>query len=110
MLFKSRGNKRTDPPKSTVVPVERLRRTCDPAQLDFGSTAELEPVRGLIGQDRALRAIRFGVGIRQNDFNLFVLGPPESGKSTAVHSYLEEKLTFPFQATCIATQPTTTAA
>ncbi len=91
MLFKNRGTKKSDPPKSTIVPVERLRRTFDPGQLGFQTTAEVEPVRGLIGQDRALRAIRFGIGIRQSDFNLFVLGPPESGKSTAVQSYLTEK-------------------
>jgi lon-related putative ATP-dependent protease len=91
MLFKSRGTKRAEPARSTVVPVEKLRRTFDAASLGFASTAELEPVRGLIGQDRALRAIRFGVGIRQSDFNLFVLGPPESGKSTAVQAYLGEK-------------------
>jgi lon-related putative ATP-dependent protease len=91
MLFKRGGNRRNDPPKSSVVPFENLRRTFDPASLGFASTAELEPVRGLIGQDRALRAIRFGIGIRQSDFHLFVLGPPESGKSTAVQSYLGEK-------------------
>ncbi|MEZ5923024.1 MAG: AAA family ATPase [Hyphomicrobiaceae bacterium] len=92
MLFKNRGGpKRADPARSTRVPVEKLRRTFDPSRLGFATTAELEPVQGLIGQDRALRAIRFGVSIRQSDFNLFVLGPPESGKSTAVQSFLKEK-------------------
>ena len=91
MLFKKSGAKKVEPPRSTLVPVEKLRRTFDAAALSFATTAELEPVQGLIGQDRALRAIRFGVGIRQDDFNLFVLGPPESGKSTAVQSYLKDK-------------------
>jgi lon-related putative ATP-dependent protease len=92
MLFKRGNSRRNGPLKSTSVPVEMLRRTFDSSLLGFATTAELEPVRGLIGQDRALRAIRFGIGIRQSDFNLFVLGPPESGKSTAVQSYLGEKV------------------
>ena len=92
MLFKKSGSKKAEPGRSTLVATEKLRRRFDPATLGFSTTAELEPVQGLIGQDRALRAIRFGVGIRQDDFNLFVLGPPESGKSTAVQSYLKEKV------------------
>ncbi len=68
-----------------------LRRTVDPAQLGFASTAELQPISGLIGQDRALKAIQFGANMKSNDFNVFVLGPPASGKSTAVKQYLDKK-------------------
>ncbi len=70
---------------------DRLRRAVDPAGLGFATTSELEPASGLIGQDRALGAIRFGASIRQTDFNLFVLGPPGAGKSTAVKAFLERK-------------------
>ena len=70
---------------------DELRRTVDPARLGFSTTKELEPIAGLIGQERALQAIRFGVSIRQPDFNLFVLGPNESGKTTAVRAFLEER-------------------
>ena len=45
----------------------------------------------MIGQERALRAIEFGVNMRSYDFNMFVLGPPASCKSTAVRSYLSKK-------------------
>jgi predicted ATP-dependent protease len=71
--------------------VSELRRTVDPATLKFTTTAELEPISGLIGQDRALKAIQFGANMRSNDFNVFVLGPPASGKSTAVKQYLSRK-------------------
>ncbi len=70
---------------------DALRRTIDPATLGFASTAELEPISGLIGQDRALRAIEFGADMKANDFNIFVLGPPASGKATAVRAYLAAK-------------------
>jgi lon-related putative ATP-dependent protease len=75
----------------SALPAALLRRKVDPAVLGFGSTRELEPIDGLIGQERALKAIELGVNIRQRDFNLFVLGPPESGKSTAVRTFLEKK-------------------
>ena len=46
---------------------------------------------GLIGQDRALKAIQFGTNIKSHDFNIFVLGPPASGKTTAVKAHLGPK-------------------
>ena len=61
-----------------------LRRVVNPASLGFKTTDELLPITGLIGQERALKAIQFGVNIKSHDFNLFVLGPPASGKTTAV--------------------------
>jgi lon-related putative ATP-dependent protease len=73
------------------LPVAELRHTVDPNTLGFATTAELEPISGLIGQERALKAIQFGTNMRSNDFNVFVLGPPASGKSTAVHQYLARK-------------------
>ena len=41
-----------------------LRLVCDPASLRFGSTEELPPLDGMIGQDRALSATTFGVGVK----------------------------------------------
>lgn len=77
-------------PGAALAPSE-LRRTVDPASLGFKTTAELEPISGLIGQDRALKAIQFGANMHAHDFNMFVLGPPASGKSTAVKQYLDRK-------------------
>lgn len=75
----------------TPLTTEALRRTVDPKKLGFKTTAELEPIAGLIGQNRALRAIEFGADMKSNDFNIFVLGPPASGKATATRSFLTEK-------------------
>ena len=88
---RSNGGGATNGPR-TVVPVARLRRSIDAATLGFQSTAELEPIKGLIGQERAQKAIQFGVSMRQPDFNLFVVGPPESGKSTAVQAFLDGRV------------------
>jgi len=68
-----------------------LRRVVNPATLGFKTTDELDPVSGLIGQERALRAIQFGTSIKSYDFNIFVLGPAASGKTTAVKAHLGPK-------------------
>ncbi len=78
-------------PPHAPLASDALRRNVDAASLSFKTTAELEPISGLIGQDRALRAIEFGANMRANDFNIFVLGPPASGKTTATRAFLTEK-------------------
>lgn len=54
------------------------------------STEELSPLEGIIGQDRALRALRFGLNIKEQGFNIYVSGIPGTGRTTAVKGYLEE--------------------
>ncbi|BAZ94624.1 ATP-dependent protease [Thiohalobacter sp. COW1] len=74
----------------TPLPAAQLCALCDPQQFDFHTTDDLEPLSGMVGQTRALEAIRFGVGIDNHGYNLFVLGPPGVGKQTAVHNFLRE--------------------
>lgn len=69
-----------------------LRAITDADALGFKSTDELEPIETLIGQDRALGAIRFGSEINQPGYNLFALGPQGTGRHTAVLSYLGKKV------------------
>src|SRR5690606_30022556 len=79
-------------PSHAPLAITELRRAVDPSALGFKTTSELEPARGLIGQDRALKAIQFGANMASHDFNIFVLGPAASGKTTAVRQHLERKL------------------
>ncbi len=60
-----------------------LRQRVEPDRLGFASTAELaqEPLPW-IGQERAHTAARFGLGIDQPDYHLFVLGDVGTGRST----------------------------
>ena len=68
-----------------------LRATCDPAALGFASTVELPPPDGMIGQDRAVAATGFGIAMRQAGYNLFVLGPPRTGKTTTMRRVLDRR-------------------
>src|SRR6266545_31045 len=67
---------------------EELRAFCDPATLPFVSTAELPPLEGVIGQERAVEATSFGVGMRPAGYNLFVLGPARTGKTSTMRRIL----------------------
>lgn len=70
---------------------ERLRRRCDPRIFSFSSTAELEPLSGIVGQDRALEALRLGLSLKapKHRHNVYVAGEPGLGKTSAVTQFLE---------------------
>ena len=68
-----------------------LKRRCDPRSLRFRTTAELEDLDEILGQERAIEALRFGIGIRSEGFNLFALGPNALGKHTTIRQFLDRK-------------------
>ena len=70
--------------------VKALAHTCDPKQFKFKTTAELEDLTEIIGQSRAVKAVHFGIGIRHEGYNLYIMGPPGIGKHTMVGDYLPE--------------------
>lgn len=77
-------------PAPAPLPPERLYRVCDPAGLPFATTAELPDSEEPIGQDRAVEAIRFAIGMRHRGFNLFALGPEGTGRRSLVMQYLTQ--------------------
>lgn len=70
---------------------DELRHACDPAGLGFASTAELDPIDGLIGQGRALSALDFGTRMVHQGYNIFALGSARSGRHGAIRRVLEAK-------------------
>ena len=74
----------------TLKPAE-LRRACDEASLAFGTTDELEDFADVLGQARAVEAIRFGVGIERDGYNLYAMGPEGIGRHSIVRRFLEQR-------------------
>jgi hypothetical protein len=70
---------------------ERRAPLTDPTGLGFATTEELADLEAMIGQDRAVEAVRFGMGIRRDGYNLFALGPPGIGKHTMIRQFLESR-------------------
>ncbi len=67
---------------------DRLARRTDPATFAFATTADLPPLDEMVGQDRAVEALAFGVEIRQPGYNLYAMGPEGIGKYTLVRQVL----------------------
>lgn len=59
---------------------DQVYRRFDPAQLGFNTTAELTPREGIVGQDRAVRALRFGLDIRQAGIQRLRGQPSQAGR------------------------------
>ena len=67
-----------------------LHCVCDPSTLDCKSSADIGSKGAIIGQDRAVRALRFGLDIQNKGFNIFVAGLPGTGRTTAIERFLDE--------------------
>ncbi|MCP8323483.1 MAG: AAA family ATPase [Candidatus Methylarchaceae archaeon HK02M2] len=75
------------------MPVERIRVEYDPKLMGCESTEEIEPLKEIIGQERAVKALKFGLDIKERGFNIYAAGFPGSGRKTAVKDFLEELAT-----------------
>ncbi|MDD1661569.1 MAG: AAA family ATPase [Methanomicrobiales archaeon] len=53
------------------------------------ATDTLQPLQEIIGQERALRALTFGLEIPETGFNIYVAGIAGTGRKTAVMDFLE---------------------
>ncbi|MHC5065978.1 MAG: Lon-like protease helical domain-containing protein, partial [Planctomycetota bacterium] len=76
---------------------DSYRRTCKTELFEVRDSRELPTLEDALGQDRAVEALRFGLGIHHRGYGLFVLGPTGTGRHDMVRKYLERRA---------ATQPT----
>lgn len=74
----------------TELPTRKLRMTCGPDLLSCDSSEDLPPLDTIVGQQRAVRSLRFGLGIKNLGFNIYVAGVPGTGRTTAVKRFLDE--------------------
>ena len=74
--------------KKFEVPADSVCWHCNTADFNFECTDELTPVQGLIGQDRAIDAIQFGLEVGKRGYNLFVTGLTGTGKASAIQRHL----------------------
>lgn len=79
---------------SPIAPLapDRLYRACDTGHFTFTTTAELDDLSEGIGQMRAIDAAHFGIGMRHAGYNLYVMGPPGSGKRYLVRQLLDQRV------------------
>jgi lon-related putative ATP-dependent protease len=78
------------PDSGIEVPVEKLRWHCAPHDLGIQSIDQVQPSTEIIGQDRALRALRVGLEMSQHGYNIFVTGSTGTGRTTTIKRLLHE--------------------
>ncbi|MBK9384213.1 MAG: AAA family ATPase [Planctomycetes bacterium] len=72
------------------LPPERIRWRCPREWLPFSDTRDLAPEPGIVGQDEAIEALRYGLEIEGPGQHVFVRGLDSSGRLTLVQKLLEE--------------------
>ncbi len=68
-----------------------LSKRCSPSFFKFTSTADIDPLQGIVGQDRAVRSLGFALDIENEGYNVYLAGTFGTGKTTLAHVMLEEK-------------------
>ncbi len=74
-----------------AVPYQLTRWICAPDRFTFETTDSVEPVSGIIGQQRALRALKLGLEIDAPGYNVYVSGTKGTGRTTAVMRLLKKR-------------------
>lgn len=68
-----------------------LYQTCKFSNFPFKDTRELVELEEVIGQQRAIDAVKFGVEVNHKGYNIFALGPTGMGKREFIKRLFEEK-------------------
>lgn len=76
--------------KTYELPAEKLRWQCDPSVFPADTTRDIRPTEAIVGQDRALEAVRLGLAMRGPGYNIFVTGLTGTGRTTTVRRLLEQ--------------------
>lgn len=77
-------------PGPTRLSPEQLTVPIDLYSLGFTSTNDIQPFKGILGQDRAVEAMHFGVAMRRAGYNMFVMGEPGTGRFSYAMRYLQD--------------------
>ena len=78
--------------KKYAVQVDKLRWECDPRLFEFECTKDLAPLREFVGQERATRAVEFGLNMVRSGYNIYVAGLTGTGKTSVVKAYIEKAI------------------
>ena len=76
--------------KDKKLSAEQVRRSADIGALGFKTTKGLDKLAGLIGQDRAVRSVNFGLSVQSKGYNIFIIGEPGCGRTTYALAELKE--------------------
>jgi len=63
------------------VSIDNLSNICDPDTLSFETTKQVKQLEGIIGQERAVKAMNFGLKVNNKGYNIYMAGLNGTGKT-----------------------------
>lgn len=72
---------------------KQLRSTFDCSTIQCDTTAEMVRETTIIGQERGVQAIEFGINLKSPGYNIFVTGESGTGRTTAIQRFVEQRAT-----------------
>ena len=75
---------------SLEISSDQLGWKCDPISLGFDCTDQLDAPNTFIGQQRAVEALEFGLGVTRAGFNIFVTGLTGTGRTSVIKTHLQQ--------------------
>ncbi|MFB6344260.1 MAG: AAA family ATPase [bacterium] len=75
----------------TSLETDDLIRRCDTSNFEFETTEDLEGLDGVIGQERATRAISFGMDVDSPGYHVYAMGEAGTGRISSITSFLEDR-------------------
>jgi len=75
---------------SPLLP-DQLYQATDLDLFSFDNTAQLKELSEIIGQPRAVEAVRFGTGMQSAGYNIYALGPPGTGKRSLIMKHFQDQ-------------------
>ena len=76
------------------VSEDNLKFKCSLDDLDFKTTEDIEPLGGIIGQDRAVTSIEFGLKMKHKGYNIYIAGVSGIGRTNYAKSLIKKNIKF----------------
>ena len=75
-------------PESYEIKYNMLSNECKPSFFNFKDTSQIESLEGIIGQDRAVKAMQFGLNVKVRGYNIYMSGMSGTGKTSYAQKYI----------------------
>lgn len=72
------------------VKIEELKSKQSLKDIDFKTTKDIVPRQDIIGQDRAVQAIEFGLKMKKKGYNIYVAGVSGLGRTSYTHELIKK--------------------
>lgn len=77
-------------PESYEIKYNMLSNECKPSFFNFKDTSQIESLEGIIGQDRAVKAMQFGLNVKVRGYNIYMSGMSGTGKTSYAQKYIKK--------------------